>query len=563
MNSALPPSGGVRKYPTRATHRFPWLATSAGGCFMSTRFFPLTPIAVALLLPLGASANAAVPAPPQMCGHEEMPEIDPRYRMVCALDQGITANLAADQSDRITTVLEQLAPRETGLFFPKGTYRVDKDLPLRTGNVLVGSPAGATRFVNSTGTASEITEVLHSAKNIRVEHLILDNITVRTFDSSNAVIRNNRFENTRTPHAQLRVSGAAVVDGNVFLRGPGNRGTGIVLTNARQAKVIGNWIGEDPSQTHDQRRATSPERSSGYFKLALVSSESSVDVLIRKNRMTVALDTKSAEPLRLAYLSGAVGLILDDNVFKVINGRNDQQQPAVELRAPQDTTVVRNTFLAVPLRLLPSDGEAVRPPIKRTNVIANSFVEATVDTTQITTGWSATATTPDDLVFTSNRFSGGESACMLNAPEPTTSGMTYGEADNLMQGTGDGAKACNLRNLSPEDARARVPEPFHPAAAPVVNADDLSLARTNRAHRQPLPTLTTVRPGPPPSIQATSPEPSTHRVKPGGHPLPIQPDVGPAEDAPPTAHPAQGWLAWLSAELHALLHRMTAMFSGR
>ncbi len=448
---------------------------------LSTRFFSLTPVAAVLLLPLAASAITTVTAPPPMCGGEAMP-VEPPYKMVCALDQGISVDSPQDQGDNIRSALERLTASETGLFFPKGRYPVSGNLPLRTGNVLVGSRVGPTNFVNPAPTSSQISETTHSAKNILVDRLVLDNITVQTFHrQSSTVIRGNTFQNTRTPDAQIRISGASVVTGNVLLREPENPGIGLQLFGTRNAQVEGNWIGEDRSRRDARLAAARPAPSDAHFTRALLSDGSLSDVQIRGNHVVLSVERARADPPHLALLPDVDRLTLDGNFFGVINGRDDTQQPSVTLQAPQDSIIVGNTFAAVPLHLTSDERETPRPT-KRTSVIANLFVEATVDTTQTTKRWDESGTTPDDLVFTSNRFAGGEPDCMLSAPIPPVAAMTYGEADNLMQGTGEHAKACNLRHLSIEEAHTRVPEWARKVSPPAIR----DTAMAPRAPQPPL-----------------------------------------------------------------------------
>jgi hypothetical protein len=517
---------------------------------LSTRFFSLTPVAAVLLLPLAASAITTVTAPPPMCGGEAMP-VEPPYKMVCALDQGISVDSPQDQGDNIRSALGRLTSSETGLFFPRGRYGVSGDLALRTGNVLVGSRVGTTNFVNPASKTSQITETFHSAKNILIDHLVLDNITVQTFHKkSNTVIRGNTFRNTTTRNAQIRVTGASVVTGNLLLREPKNPGIGVQLVGASNAQVVGNWIGEDRARRDARLAAVRPTTSDAHFTHALLSKAPMTGVLIRNNQVALTLETAPADQRYLAFLPDADRLTLDGNHFRLINGTDEIQTPSVTLRAPQDATVVGNSFLAVPLHLTAGDGETPRPT-RQTNITANLFVEATVDTTQTTRGWDASGTTPDDLIFTSNRFLGGEPACMLSAPVPTIAGMTYGEADNRMKDTGLPAKACHLRSLSSQEALAHVPPAWRDAKAP-----------TFYDERKPVPAM-------PRSTEngtdnRTDLGSSTIRTGDRGLRMPPAASVPrPAQGTPPTVPSDQGWRTWLSTELDALLHRMTAMFSGR
>ncbi|OWQ46535.1 hypothetical protein CDL60_13785 [Roseateles noduli] len=526
---------------------------------MSVRFLSLTPLAAALLMPLGASAIATVTASPPMCGGEAMPVIEPRYKMACALDHGVLVDSPQDQGDNIRSALADLTSSETGLFFPRGRYLVSGDLPLRSGNVLVGSRVGKTNFVNPASATSQITETLHSAKDLLIDRLVLDNITAQTFHSeSGTVIRDNTFRNTTTRNAQIRLGGASVVTGNVLLREPQHPGIGVQLVGARNAQVIGNWIGEDQAR-RDARRATDrPTLSDAHFTYALLSEGAMTDVLIRNNQVTLTLETAPADQRYLAFLTDADRLTLDGNYFGLINGIAGVQPPSVTLRAPQDVTIVANTFDKVPLHLIHDDGKTPRPT-KRTHVVANTFAEATVDTTQATRAYDGPDTTLHDVTFTRNRFHGGRAPCMLSAPLPTTRGMTYAEADNFMDDGHKTADACHLRNISLQEALTHVPSALHGAKAPAL-VD----------HRKP-----DTAPPPAPSgmsQRTTSPSidnrtdvgsPTLNTAAPG---LRVPPTVSappPARVAPPAAPADPGWRVRLSAKLdklQKLLDSMKAMF---
>lgn len=541
---------------------------------LSTRFFSLTPVAAVLLLPLAASAITTVTAPPPMCGGEAMP-VEPPYKMVCALDQGISVDSPQDQGDNIRSALERLTASETGLFFPKGRYPVSGNLLLRTGNVLVGSRVGPTNFVNPAPTSSQISETTHSAKNILVDRLVLDNITVQTFHrQSSTVIRGNTFQNTRTPDAQIRVSGASVVTGNVLLREPENPGIGLQLFGTRNAQVEGNWIGEDRSRRDARLAAVRPAASDAHFTRALLSDGSLSDVQIRGNHVVLSVERTPADPLSapadphyLALLPDVDRLTLDGNFFGVINGTDDTQQPSVTLRAPQDSIIVGNTFAAVPLHLTSDERETPRPT-KRTSVIANLFVEATVDTTQATTQWDESGTTPDDLVFTSNRFAGGEPDCMLSAPIPPVAAMTYGEADNLMQGTGEHAKACNLRHLSIEEAHTRVPEWARQVSPPAIRGN-VALQLLTSIASSFLNTAMAPRAPQPPLNHATAGAASVPRSADGDPPRSPTPPMSPMPSNPALIDPTslaepeeRSWTTEWFERFYALAASITSMLTS-
>lgn len=453
---------------------------------MPNRVLSLTPITAALLAPLAASALSTalpprsvtvvttLPPPVVMCGNEPMPALAEPYKMVCATDQAVIADSGVDQGDNIRRALERLVDSQTGLFFPRGRYIVSGDLPLRSGNVLVGSPSGVTHFVNPSEKTSSIGQTLHSATNILVEGLVLDNIAINFIHAGTSVVRYNGLRGTTSELAQIWTHGGDEIVGNVLWREPAHPGLGIAAYGGRGARISGNLLGNgDAGPNAAMKRTTGPDARTrrlaeqmatlaagngtvpaaglprGHFTTAL-HVHGTTKTWINRNDITVAgphvNDTHPAHPM--AMLTNAQRLILMNNRFVVEGDAATALVPLV-VQAPQSMHITGNTLVRVPLQLA-SDPAGMRPT-KRTEVNENRLVGATISITQPVTGDDESRTTIDDLRFLRNAFQNVDrSSCMISAPEPSQPGRTFGERDNRVFLGGQPAKTCNLRDLPPQ-----------------------------------------------------------------------------------------------------------------
>ncbi len=466
----------------------------------------LTPLVAALLMPLGASANSPpLPLPGSMCGNEPMPSIEAPYQMVCALDHGILANSPVDQGDRIRAALDRLVPVEAGLFFPQGRYVVGGNLPLRTGNVLVGSRAGITHFVNPSAHTAFITQTFHSANKLLIDGLVLDNIAIRFFHRGGSVIRNNGFRQTASPEPQIGVNGGDRIEGNVLWREPGRPGVGIRVgllpsgDGGEGAEVRGNLLGardgmagRRPEWVKEMavlvtRDAAIPlaTQALGHFTVALDVQRTRATT-ISNNAITV--DAVSGEQRRTASLVDVGGMTFERNWLSV-QGDTNSALPFT-IQAPQDASISRNTLQRVDLRLTPApDGARA---LKRTVVNGNLTVGAAMETLQPVTGDDATRTTIDDLSFSFNQFDSRDpTRCLIAAPLPSQPGRTFAARGNVLVPGQQPARTCNLRNPDPIDAK---PVPLQPtdilipvAPRPPVKPDGTGTADGTAGNASTLP----------------------------------------------------------------------------
>ena len=443
---------------------------------MPNRFLLLTPIAAAaLLMPGGAFAITAVQVPPSMCGNEPMPEIEAPYKMVCALDQGVVADSSHDQGDNIRAALERLAASDTGLYFPQGRYVVAGNLPLRTGNVLVGSRSrsGVTHFLNPRDQTSSITQTFHSANNILVEGLVLDNIAIRFSHQGTSVIRYNGLRGVTSDQAQVTTIGGDRIVGNVLWRDAAHPGIGIFAFRGSNARISGNLLGSDASDpsallgrtpgpdkrterlAHAMTRladkdGTAPVagQSRSHFTTA-IQVDGSAGTRIFGNAVAVAATRAGSEApdRRVALLKNATDLRLQGNRFVAQGDAATSPVPLV-VQAPQDMDISRNTLDRVGMQLVPDD--KTQRATKRTLFKKNLLVNATVDVTQPVTGDDEASTTINDLAFVSNLFDDPDpTQCLIDAPIPSQPGRTFGARGNLRIPGNLPAKTCNLRDTSP------------------------------------------------------------------------------------------------------------------
>lgn len=433
---------------------------------MPNRSHLLTPLAAALLMPLGATAMSPVlPLPGSLCGNEPMPPIEAPYRMVCALDHGVLANSPIDQGDRIRAALDQLVSQETGLYFPQGRYVVGGNLPLRTGNVLVGSRFGITHFVNPSDRTTFVTQTFHSANKLLIDSLVFDNIAIHFFHRSGSVIRNNGFRQTASPEPQISVNGADRVEGNVLWREPGHPGAGIRVGlvasghGGEGATVRGNLLG-----ARDGRAGGPPAWLQGMPML--VTRDAAIPLATEPlGQFTVALDirgtgatTVSDNVITVDAVPGAqrqTAALVNVNRMKFERNKLSVRGDAgaalpFTVQAPQDTLISGNTLLLVDLLLTP-DPDGTRP-LKRSIVSGNTAVGAAMDTRQPVTGDDETHTTINDLSFSFNRFDNRDpTRCLIAAPLPSQPGRTFAAWGNVRVPGQQPARTCNLRDWSKVD----------------------------------------------------------------------------------------------------------------
>lgn len=450
----------------------------------------LTPLAAALLVPVGASAlSPPTPMPGSMCGNEPMPSIEAPYRMACALDHGILANSPVDQGDRIRAALDQLVPSETGLYFPQGRYLVGGHLPLRTGNILVGSRSGVTHFVNPSNQTTFVTQTFHSANKLLVDGLVFDNIAIRFFHRGTSVVRNNGFRETTSPEPQISVAGADRVEGNVLWREPGHPGIGIRVGRVTPgyggegATVRGNLLGardgmaggsstrlREMSVLVARDNAIPPATQAvGHFTVALQVDQTRATT-VSKNVITV--DAVSGAQRQTAALIDIDRMTFERNLLAV-QGDAGSALPFT-VQAPQDTRIVRNAFRRVAMQLTPDP--AGQRPLKRTVVDGNDMIEATLSTSQPVTGDDEAHTGVSDLRFFWNSFHDADpTRCLISALIPGQPDRTFSARGNVRTPGHQPAKTCNLRDERP--AVQPVPDVVTPIAPrPPIAPDETGTA---------------------------------------------------------------------------------------
>ena len=452
------------------------------------------PARAASLLVLGASgatsvfattwmeATSPLPTVPILCGNEAMPAPVERYELVCALDLAVAQSSSNDQGQAIRAALNSLPPNK-GLYFPKGRYFVDGDLPLRPGAALVGSEDG-THFINRPGTTTRITQASKGDRGILVEGLLLDNIVIQLSHDHDheqgSIVRYNGFRQTESTEPQISTAGGDWIMGNVLWRETMHPGAGI-LVKGGDAAIVHNLIGaskwmRDPTPLDEsveavrdrtekllQALSTSPlhngnapprEQLVGQYTRA-VHIEGSKWALLADNDINVET-TASTEPHFAAELNDVTRLTLLDN--HIAQGGGSGGSP-VQLRAPQDGWVYGNRFIRVPLRIVPGAPHGVPVqvrPTKFTSVEKNEFTDAIIETTQrVTAQYGAgdddkTLTAAHDLEFYRNKFSTDLPGCLLKAEVPSQRENAFAawrnvRVDNLKNETP--AEACNMQQI--------------------------------------------------------------------------------------------------------------------
>lgn len=385
--------------------------------------------------------------------------------MVCALDHGVLANSPIDQGDRIRAALDQLVSQETGLYFPQGRYVVGGNLPLRTGNVLVGSRFGITHFVNPSDRTTFVTQTFHSANKLLIDSLVFDNIAIHFFHRSGSVIRNNGFRQTASPEPQISVNGADRVEGNVLWREPGHPGAGIRVGlvasghGGEGATVRGNLLG-----ARDDMAGATPARVKEMA--VLVTRDAAIPLATEPlGQFTAALDirgtgatTVSDNVITVDAVPGAqrqTAALVNVNRMKFERNKLSVRGDAgsalpFTVQAPQDTLISGNTLQLVDLLLTP-DPDGTRP-LKRSDVSGNMAVGAAMDTRQPVTGDDETHTTIKDLSFSFNSFDSRDpTRCLIAAPLPSQPGRTFAAWGNVRVPGQQPARTCNLRDWSKVD----------------------------------------------------------------------------------------------------------------
>lgn len=459
--------------------------------------------------PITAPIAAPIAAPtPTMCGNEPVPAIEPMYTLVCALDKGVSPDTGRDQGDAIRAALESLISSESGLYFPQGQYVVRGSLPLRTGNVLVGSRSGVTHFVNDEPATTAITHTFHSAKKILVEGLVLDNIAIQFLHAGTSVARYNGLRGTRSANPQISTIGADQIVGNVLWREAAFPGVGISAPLGTGASIEGNLLGaDDPRVTvsgpisglkkdvqirtrrliKQMSLLTAPigagavaSQGRGHFTEALRVGRTTDTRILRNDIAVNSVSASLSGPLQwAARVRDSQGLTLAANRFTTV-GAAGTADAVLELVAPQNSRVAWNRMDRVPLLLSP-DSSSQRAT-KQTVVNKNELTNAVIHVAQPVTGDDAASTTINDLRFLYNHFvTADPTQCLIDAPIPSQPGRTFGEAGNTRNPGGEPAKTCNLRPWVPPSDRVRpLPIDPPPAPPPLVPGGEVSPDPSNR-----------------------------------------------------------------------------------
>jgi hypothetical protein len=204
---------------------------------LSLKFTLILSVILIIFVPLRSQAADV------RCGGEPIPALSDRY-LVCAIDLGIEPNTGTD----VSTLIGQLMPQNSGIFFPAGKYILSSSIVLGSENSLVGSESGITIFHNpDIEKSASIGNTDYNAvvKNLTIKGLVFDNVIIEFYGNKGEIeISNNSFINTVSEGPQIYVShNRFSIVGNVLLRDKMHPGLGLSTYRNKDTLIHGNIVG--------------------------------------------------------------------------------------------------------------------------------------------------------------------------------------------------------------------------------------------------------------------------------------------------------------------------------
>lgn len=256
----------------------------------------------------------------------------------------------------IQAAIDAASPGDT-VFFPSGTYRLDKPFYFGSGINHVGQP-GAPVVLLGRGPTSLLIHHDHTRPllNTTIRGFLFDNVELRLSGNRsytsfvNVTITDCIFQNGKrdvpwqSDYIWLSYTVGITIDGCTFLRNAYSGGRGVVLERTRSSVIKDSYFGTT--------RNLEPGAPNGYFKTAInvtgydeESKDRNEDILIDGNVLrrnsAATCPTSSCEDHGM-YAWGVKNLFIVNN--QVDGWSNTVSGGAVKVRNSEDVFIVSNNF---------------------------------------------------------------------------------------------------------------------------------------------------------------------------------------------------------------------------
>ena len=346
---------------------------------------------------------------------------------------------SVDNTDNLIALIEYAAANSMELYFPAGTYKINRDIDLSTLNLqapaasnfkLTGDANGLSIIDGSSNTA-EMLKLLNTQSTskmayVGIEHLVFNNVSLQFKGEYKKAIEitNNVFMNgvSSDAYIELSVNGNKNyiknnVENNIFLRGTDYLGKGITVNNSKNMDIKNNFFGNLEGKTDATKmipnledKLTLVEASGlttgeqGNF-VSAISSQNDQDLLIQNNYIHLVKDLENSE--HIIHIQEFTNAQIVANYFK---GQENGVTGGVKISNGMNAYIGSNHFSNVPL-LVSTDSNLTNPSLHNTVIYNNFFHQVTnfgEEGTGIVIDQSTTTDSITDLVIYQNEFKSDE-----------------------------------------------------------------------------------------------------------------------------------------------------------
>lgn len=146
--------------------------------------------------------------------------------MVDATDQAmfgenaLVPNAEESQSQRLQVIVNLTSKENNTVYIPKGQYVINESIKLSNHAQITGDLTGATVLMNRTAKEVVLTDANYSTtKDVGIQHLFLDGVSVFARFSDNISVENNVFFNLSSKFPiDINASNYATINTNIFMR---------------------------------------------------------------------------------------------------------------------------------------------------------------------------------------------------------------------------------------------------------------------------------------------------------------------------------------------------------
>lgn len=265
----------------------------------------------------------------------------------------LDTNSTLDQSTKLQNIINKASAANKKVFIPAGNYVINSSIRMLTNMKLKGDLTQGTVLKNTSGSGVSIQANDYSEKkNISINNLLLDGISISARVATNISITNNIFYNPNPSfNIVLYASDNAMIKSNVFMRDakhaqPGLGNTTIYVSgfatsgtyrHMQNTQIEGNIIGLKISELSGIRSVSTEETKPTITKLQTLVEAKKIDVEEDEHNY-ISTGINSYNTLKDAKINKNFFYSNSDNVDKHGVG----QDHAIYLRGSQNIDFVGN-----------------------------------------------------------------------------------------------------------------------------------------------------------------------------------------------------------------------------